>query len=907
MCLALVLALAGANVAFGEVIERRVSAGSDDAEEAVNTGAQDTYNTSSDLELIDDTSDNGGRQFVGMTFRNIGISRGARVKRAYVEFACDATKFGSGDAYLLIWGHLTPNPDGFAAPLTPTAISSRPRTKAEVPWQPEPWTAAGQISQTSDITSILQELINQPGWASGNAIEIIIGEDTSKGPFTGFRNAESYNGTASLAPLLHIELSSKYATHPDPPDGVLHLDTWVSLTWEPGETAVTHDVYMSDNRDDVTNGAAAAFQGNQALASNFFFAGLGMPGDPYPNGLTPGTTYCWRIDEVEADGTTKHQGPVWSFSTPSRKAYSPFPSNRGKYIPTDVKLTWTAGSGAKLHTVYFGTKFEDVNNATTGGIRQAPATYTPPGPLAKGTTYYWRVDEFDVLNTYKGDVWSFTTMPDITITNPDLVGWWKFDEGFGSKAIDFSGHGNDGTLAGTTRWTEGIMEGAVDLRGGYVVIDGVDNDVTSTNMTLSIWIKTTQTGSKGLLFALNDSGGSYALQFGVEGGNVYRWEGAGEQYPPAINDDQWHMLTYVRNGSTAYIYVDGVQRVTQSSTFTLDSVTLWSIGQEWDPPNASDLYIGLVDDARIYNKALTADEIKQLMRGDPLLAWKPNPDNRSTVDVEKAKQGLTWSAGDNATQHDVYFGTDQAAVASANASDTTGVYRGRRALASYTPTEVLAWGTGPYYWRIDEVRANGTISTGAVWSFSVANYLVVDDFESYNDLNPGTAGINRIYDTWKDGYGTPTNGALVGYDPPQPSIAETRRAYVHSGSQAMPVLYNNNPPKSSQATRTLTAGRDWTREGVANLSLWFRGDAANAAERMYVSIDGKAPVYHTNANAAQATSYTEWVIPLSTFTAQGVNLANVTSVTIGFGTPGNTTVAGGTGTAYIDDIRLYRP
>jgi hypothetical protein len=75
---------------------------------------------------------------------------------------------------------------------------------------------------------------------------------------------------------------------------------------------------------------------------------------------------------------------------------------------------------------------------------------------------------------------------------------------------------------------------------------------------------------------------------------------------------------------------------------------------------------------------------------------------------------------------------------------------------------------------------------------------------------------------------------------------------------------------------------------------------------MYVSVDGKPPVYNDNANAAQVTSYTEWVIPLSTFTAQGVNLANVTSITIGFGTPGNTTVAGGTGTAYIDDIRLSR-
>jgi len=184
IALFLVLGLVGTNVASALTIEVRVSAGSDDAEEAVNPGNQDTYNTSSDLEIIDDNDDNGGRQFVGMNFRNVAIQPGVKIKEAYVEFGCDASKFDSADAYLLIWGHLTPNPDGFATPLTPTSISDRPRTEAKVPWEPEPWTTAGQISHTSDISSIINEIINQDGWASGNAIEIIIGEDTSKGPFT---------------------------------------------------------------------------------------------------------------------------------------------------------------------------------------------------------------------------------------------------------------------------------------------------------------------------------------------------------------------------------------------------------------------------------------------------------------------------------------------------------------------------------------------------------------------------------------------------------------------------------------------------------------------------------------------------------------------------------------------------
>jgi len=106
---------------------------------------------------------------------------------------------------------------------------------------------------------------------------------------------------------------------------------------------------------------------------------------------------------------------------------------------------------------------------------------------------------------------------------------------------------------------------------------------------------------------------------------------------------------------------------------------------------------------------------------------------------------------------------------------------------------------------------------------------------------------------------------------------------------------------------TLTAGRDWTAQGVTQLSLWFRGKSANAAERMYVVLNGTAVVYHDNPNAAQIDRWTQWVISLQKFADLGVNLANVTSITIGFGTPGNTTTPGGSGQMYFDDIRLYRP
>jgi hypothetical protein len=172
----------------------------------------------------------------------------------------------------------------------------------------------------------------------------------------------------------------------------------------------------------------------------------------------------------------------------------------------------------------------------------------------------------------------------------------------------------------------------------------------------------------------------------------------------------------------------------------------------------------------------------------------------------------------------------------------------------------------------------------------------VDDFEDYNDYPP-----DEIFSTWIDGWEVQTNGSLAGHaDPP---FAETDN--VHSGSQSMPVYYENNF-KYSEVTMTLSSQRDWTIRGVGVLSLWFYGDTSNAAERMYVALNGSVVVYHDNPDAALIDEWAEWTIDLQEFAAQGVNLANVNTISIGFGDKSNLQ-AGGTGMVLFDDIRLYRP
>ena len=197
-----------------------------------------------------------------------------------------------------------------------------------------------------------------------------------------------------------------YAVNPTPPDGSYYPETWVTLGWSPGDFAVSHDIYLGDNLEDVENGTSDTFRSNQTLTTTFYIAGF--TGYAYPDGLVPGTTYYWRIDEVnEADPNSPWKGDVWSFTIPPRTAYNPIPADGAEFVDPNAVFAWTPGYGAKMHTVYLGDDYDQVIDAE-GTDTQVSATYNPES-LESGKVYYWRVDESDGVDTYKGDIWSFTT------------------------------------------------------------------------------------------------------------------------------------------------------------------------------------------------------------------------------------------------------------------------------------------------------------------------------------------------------------------------------------------------------------------------------------------------------------------------------------------------------------------
>jgi hypothetical protein len=261
---------------------------------------------------------------------------------------------------------------------------------------------------------------------------------------------------------------------------------------------------------------------------------------------------------------------------------------------------------------------------------------------------------------------------------------------------------------------------------------------------------------------------------------------------------------------------------------------------------------------------------------------------------------LTWTPGVNGASHEIYFGTDADAVKNADTSSPE--YKGSGNLGSESyETGLLEWNTA-YYWRVDEANSTNADSpwTGPLWSFSTASFLIIDDMESYNDINEGEPDSNRIYLAWVDGFDNPAvNGSVVG----NAAAPFAEQTIVHGGSQSMPFAYDNAVGKS-EATLTLTSNRDWTVKGINTLTIWYRGDLANAVEPMYVVLNGSAAVTHDNPDAAQRASWSQWNIDLQAFADQGVNLANVNTITLGLGDRANP-VAGGSGMLYFDDIRLY--
>ncbi|GAB2651874.1 hypothetical protein GCM10009743_30080 [Kribbella swartbergensis] len=184
--------------ASAQAVDVPVAGSSDDAEERVSTGIPDL--TSSDLELTFDGTSSSANQVVGIRFTAVDVPRGATITKAYVQFEVDEVSMGASS--LTINGEAADNAVTYTA--ATNDVSSRPRTTATVSWTPPDWAVVGERGvdqQTPDLQPVIQEIVNRSGWASGNAIAVVVNG-------TGRRTAQAFDSFQPGAPLLHIEYTT---------------------------------------------------------------------------------------------------------------------------------------------------------------------------------------------------------------------------------------------------------------------------------------------------------------------------------------------------------------------------------------------------------------------------------------------------------------------------------------------------------------------------------------------------------------------------------------------------------------------------------------------------------------------------------------------------------------------------
>jgi hypothetical protein len=854
------------------------------------------------------------------------------------------------------------------------------------------------------------------------------------GTITIYGNTEGHTGNM----LGVAALGPKYAAYdPDPADGSIYPQTWGNLTWTIGDTAASHNVYISDNFDDVNDGTDDAFIGNQTWDYVF----VGFAGYPYPDGLVPGTTYYWRIDEVEADGTTVYRGNVWSFTVPSKKAYGAVPADGSKFIdPQSARLSWSVGFGAKVHYVVFGDNFDDVNNQPMGTL--VGATNYSPGTLEIEKTYYWRIDEYDGAEFHKGDVWSFTTAKEgggikgqyfrgmdltnlvLTRTDPQIDFNWG-DPGGPDTTV-----GDDNFSA---RWTGEVEVAFTETYTFYTSSDDGVRLWVDGQQLVNNWTDHSTVENSGTIDLVAGNMYSLIMEYYENGGGAVaqlRW--SSPSTPKQIIPQAALSLPVRASAPSPSSGATGTK---------LTPILTWNPG---DFAVSHEVYFGTDADA-VRNADKSSPEYKGTKAlGDESydpgkLAWFTSyywrVDEVNSVNPESPWVGNVWSftTGDfllidnfedyDAGENQIWYawhdglGYGSAGVPPYFAGNGTGAAVGDETTASYTEETIVHSGhqsmplfydnnkqgfakyseteltlTAPRDWTEEDVaelsiwfRGNppsvgsfvesptGTYTMTAtgvdIWSTAdqfhyafktltgpgtiVAKVLSVDNTDPW-----AKAGV-MIRETLGAGskfaavYITPgsicsfqgrldTDIAAVSdsavrtaeqqaIDAPywvklERDVAGNFRAsYSSDGVSWRQMSWN---PQNISMSSAVYVGLALTSHNAnatcqaqfSNVTItgnvtgqWSHQDVgivSNAPEPLYVAVSNStgapAVVYHDDANAATIDTWTEWVIPLSAFADQGINLTNVDSIAIGLGTPGNTTVAGGAGKMYFDDIRLYR-
>ena len=431
--------------------------------------------------------------------------------------------------------------------------------------------------------------------------------------------------------------------------------------------------------------------------------------------------------EVQTDMTT----PVPPATAPAGPA-APSGLTVTTRTQTSLALQWNASSGASGYDVY-------LDGTSLGTTPSTTFTFTG---LSCSTTHDLGVDAFDGAGNVSART-IVTASTALCSAPTGLVAAYSFDDGGGSVLTDTSGNGHNGTISGAT-WTSGHDGGALSFDGTSASVDlGALGTFYQSGFTLEGWVKKAGTkkddgivgswSGSGPMLWIDHLGGDYQLTLGS---SLSTYLDSGQT--PTVG--QWQYLTATFDGTTARYYIGGTEVASRVVSSSVGGSNAWRIGAYGSP--AGGFFDGLIDNVRIYSRALSAGEVQTDMSlpvsapsGDTV---PPTAPANLSATGGSASVSLSWAGS-----------TDNRAVVNYN------VYRSTASGFTPSPANQIAQPTGTsftdagmspgtYYYKVSAQDAAGNISGAS----NQASATV----DSAPPTAPGTltanGGVSRVDLTW---------------------------------------------------------------------------------------------------------------------------------------------------------------
>ena len=384
--------------------------------------------------------------------------------------------------------------------------------------------------------------------------------------------------------------------------------------------------------------------------------------DTYVDASLPGNiTYTYRVQAFNETDTSIYTNEASAVSLGADAvpvvASTPYPANNATDVRKNVTLSWAESLGADSYKIYLGTSSSSISLAD-----EVTDTFYQPDLLDPNTGYFWRVDAINANGAATGPDWTFTTKADIA---PQIVGLWSFESIF--RAIDSTSFDNNGDYINTSSASfpfDGPRNRAIKLNGidQYVKVPhNAAFDFSIDDFSIAFWFKEDPVtinhsreyryvikGSQTENVDLQKSGKRYEVFYKPADGEV-RFvidDNVTESYVAASEDNyvtnNWVHLTAIRDAVNheLRLYADGVLVGTAADgTGDISESEDLYFGR-----NSSDdsYFLGEMDDVRLYNYALSDDEINKLAQ-EQSVGIKEKIENRMSVYPNPAKGKISVS------------------------------------------------------------------------------------------------------------------------------------------------------------------------------------------------------------------------------------------------------------------------